>query len=152
MSRDPIPTHTFVMVVARLGHRFLVIRERKHGSLWYLPAGRVEPGEAIVAAARRETREEAGIDAEPNGILRIDHTPLAGYTRQRFWLVASPVGDARPRPTADSLDAGWFSLEEIAGLDLRGREVIEACRHVANGGAIHPLHLLRPEGSPWLSH
>ena len=51
MPREPIPTHTFALVVVRRADLFLVLRERKHGQLWYLPAGRVEPGETIVRAA-----------------------------------------------------------------------------------------------------
>lgn len=61
MARDPIPTWYFVLVVVRLGHRFLVVHERKHGQLWYLPAGRVEAGETFIQAAQRETLEETGV-------------------------------------------------------------------------------------------
>ncbi len=37
MAREPTPTWCFVLVVARLGHRFLLVSEQKHGQLWYLP-------------------------------------------------------------------------------------------------------------------
>jgi phosphatase NudJ len=42
MSREPIPTWYFALVVVVSGDRFLRVHERKHGQLWYLPAGRVE--------------------------------------------------------------------------------------------------------------
>ncbi|MCA9712212.1 MAG: NUDIX domain-containing protein, partial [Myxococcales bacterium] len=71
MARVPLPTWTFALVVVRLGPRFLLVHERKHGGGWYLPAGRVEPGETIAAAAIRETREEAGIPIVLDGILRV---------------------------------------------------------------------------------
>ena len=61
MSRLPVPTYAFALVVVRRGHRFLLTQERKHGQLWYLPAGRVEPGETIISAAHRETLEETGV-------------------------------------------------------------------------------------------
>ncbi len=61
MPRSPVPTWYFALVVVRLGPRFLIVQERKHGQLWYLPAGRVEPGENITDAARRETLEESGV-------------------------------------------------------------------------------------------
>ena len=60
MARDPIPTWFFVLVAVRRGDLFLVLQERKHGQLWYFPAGRVEPGEDLITAAKRETFEEAG--------------------------------------------------------------------------------------------
>lgn len=149
VAREPIPTHTFVVVVVRLGRRFLVIRERKHGQTWYLPAGRLEPGDTVVAAALRETREEAGIEVAVEGVLRLEFTPYGAYNRQRFWLLASPVTDAEPGPTSDSLDARWLALDEMAKLDLRGPEVLEACRSVLSGAAVYPLTLITPEGSTW---
>jgi len=39
MSRDPIPTWCFALVVVRLGERWLLVHERKHGQGWYLPNG-----------------------------------------------------------------------------------------------------------------
>ncbi len=59
--RKSIPTWFFVLAAVRRANRFLLVHERKHGQLWYLPAGRVEPGENFVAAVQRETLEEAGI-------------------------------------------------------------------------------------------
>ena len=51
MPRDPIPTWFFALVVVRQGDRFLLVHEAKHGQDWYLPAGRVEPGESLTDAA-----------------------------------------------------------------------------------------------------
>ena len=71
-ARVAIPTWRFAMVVVRLGRRFLVVHERKHERRWYLPAGRVEPGETIVAAAARETLEESGRRVVIEGVLRVE--------------------------------------------------------------------------------
>src|SRR5262249_19177094 len=62
MPREPIPTWFFALVVVRKGNQFLVVHERKHGQLWYLPAGRAELGETLLEAARRETLEETGLE------------------------------------------------------------------------------------------
>ena len=51
MSRDPIPTGCCAVVVVRHGDRFLIVHERQHGQLWFLPAGRVESGETFHEAA-----------------------------------------------------------------------------------------------------
>lgn len=151
MGREAIPSWFFVLVVVRLGHRFLLVHERKHGQLWYLPAGRVEPGETFVEAAHRETLEEAGIPIVVEGILRVEHTPQDASTRVRVMVVAHPRDDTPPKkvPDEESLEAGWFSLEELAALPLRGVEVREIFEHVAEGGAIAPLSLLVAEGAPW---
>ncbi|MEI8382948.1 MAG: NUDIX domain-containing protein, partial [Planctomycetota bacterium] len=57
LSREPIPTWFFVLVAVRHNNKYLLIHEAKHGQLWYFPAGRVEPGEDFIAAAKRETLE-----------------------------------------------------------------------------------------------
>src|SRR5579883_3011243 len=98
MPREPVPTYAFALVVVRLGHRFLLVHERKHGQRWYLPAGRVEPGEDLAAAAVRETLEESGVPVVLEGILRIEYAPAPppGATRLRVFFVARPRDDTPP--------------------------------------------------------
>ncbi|HTQ22244.1 NUDIX domain-containing protein [Mycobacterium sp.] len=143
MAREPIPTWNFALVLVRLGRRFLLVHERKHGQLWYLPAGRVEPGETFAMAACRETREEAGVDIELEGVLRIEHLPIPVNTRMRVVFVARPADDRAPKAVADeeSLGAAWFTLEEMADLPLRSAEVHNLAREVLNGALIHPMSL-----------
>ncbi|MCX4243305.1 NUDIX hydrolase [Paraliomyxa miuraensis] len=153
MPREPIPTWTFAVVVVRLGPRFLLVHERKHGGGWYLPAGRVEPGETIEQAAVRETLEEAGIPIAIDGILRIEHSPRAdGHARMRVIFHAHPADDTPPKsaPDEESLEAGWFLLEELESLSLRGSEVLGLLHDVERGAPVHPRSLLRPEGEPLL--
>lgn len=152
MAREPIPTWYFALVVVRLGHRFLIVQERKHGQLWYLPAGRVEPGETLVAAAVRETLEESGVPVAVEGIIRIEHTPRPdGTARCRVFFLARPIDDTLPKsvPDDDSLRAAWVTIEDLEKLPMRGDEVRRLFTHVEKGGQIHPLSLLRFEGEPF---
>jgi 8-oxo-dGTP pyrophosphatase MutT (NUDIX family) len=150
MPRDPIPTHTFVLVVVRRADRFLVLRERKHGQLWYLPAGRVEPGETIERAAFREVFEETGVPVVLTGILKVQHTPFHGGARLRVLFTAQPADDTPPRAWANehSLEARWVTLEELDGLPLRGPEVRSIFAWVAGGAGVYPLDLLGDEHGP----
>jgi phosphatase NudJ len=71
------PTWSIALVVVRDGDRFVLVDElRSRG--WYLPAGRVEHGETLIAGALREVREESGLEVELEGILRIEHSPASG--------------------------------------------------------------------------
>ena len=151
MSRKAVPTWCFSLVVVRLGHRFLLVHERKHGQLWYLPAGRVEAGETFAEAAVRETREEAGIDVVPEGIVRVEHSLVDGGARMRVIFVARPTGDRPPKsePDDETLGAAWVSLDEMDSYPLRGPEVRELFEYVADGGAIAPLSVLTREGAPY---
>jgi phosphatase NudJ len=151
MARDPIPTWCFSLVVVRDGQRFLIVHEAKHGQLWYLPAGRVEPGETFADAAVRETREEAGIEIALDGIIRFEHTPGPSGARLRVLFVGHPVDDRPPKSIADdeSLGAVWVTLDELTRYPLRGAEVAELFAYVAGGAPILPLASMTAEGAPF---
>jgi phosphatase NudJ len=150
MARHPIPTWYFALVIVRLGHRFLLVQEAKHGQLWYLPAGRVEPGENLINGAKRETLEETGISVAIDSIVRVEHSPTSdGTARLRVVFVAHPQDDTPPKNTPDehSLRSGWFTLAEMAQLPLRGQEVVEMCQYVDRGGIVYPTSLITFEGA-----
>jgi phosphatase NudJ len=149
--REPIPTWFFALVVVRRGDRFLVVHERKHGQRWYLPAGRVEPGETLIAAAVRETFEETGVPVIVDGVVRVEHTVYPDSARVRVIFTAKPADDTPPRSVAneESLGAKWVSVDELDRLDLRGDEVRELFGYVAGGAQIHPLTVLAHEGAPF---
>ena len=149
--RPGIPTAMIVLAVVRRGDRFLVVQEVIPGNPWYLPAGRAELGESLVAAVQREVWEEAGLQVTVDGILRIEHTPTADGARLRVFVLAHADDQRPPKTTPDghTLQAKWATLAEIAALPLRHAEVVDACRHVLNGGAVHPLSVWLRGGTPW---
>lgn len=152
MARTPIPTWFFSLVAVRLGHRFLLVHERKHGQLWYLPAGRVEPGERLVEAARRETLEETGVPVVIDGLLRLEHSPrLDGTARVRAIFVAHPQDDTPPRdqPNDETLGARWVTLAEMRQLPLRGPDVLQIFESLDSGAPIYPLSMITNEGEPF---
>ena len=150
MGREPVPTWFFALVIVRRGDEFLVVHEKKHGQLWYLPAGRAEPGESLAEAALRETREETGVPIVLEGVLRVEHTPLPDGARVRAIFVARPADDTPPKsaPDGESLGAAWVTLDALARLPLRGNEVRELFAHVAGGAPVYPLDVLTLEGAP----
>ncbi len=93
----------------------------EHRSLqWSCPGGHVEPGESLVAAARRELEEETGITTAP-----IVTTPLTlarslGCPRTRLaetvhWAAgfAFLVDDETPISTEPGQRACWFDVREL---------------------------------------
>jgi len=152
MAREPIPTWFFVVVIVRLGRRFLLIQEAKHEQRWYFPAGRIEPGETILEAARRETLEEAGIPIEAEGFLRIEHSVLPnGLARVRFLILAHPADDTPPKsqPDEESLRAMWVTRDALDQLSLRSSEVRQVIDYLSSGAPVYPLSLVVPEYSPY---
>jgi phosphatase NudJ len=148
MARVPLEAWLFAVVVVRKADRFLLVHERD-GS-WYLPAGRVEPGERFAEAARRETLEEAGVPIRLTGILRVEPSHAGHSLRLRVVFVAEPADDTPPKQLADaeSLGAAWVGLDELERYPLRGPDVVDYLRYLAGGGAAAPLETLAAEGVP----
>lgn len=147
MARTPTPTWYFALAVVRLGHRFLLTQERKYGSSWSIPGGRVEPGETLTAACVREVLEETAIPVRLDGIYRIEHAPGPSTSRVRVIFAATPCDDTAPKSVADeeSLRAAWLTLEEIAKLSLRGSDLRRLLERIVDGHAVYPLDLLGDE-------
>ena len=138
-----------VLVVVPHEGRYLVVEELD--GTWYLPAGKVERGENLIAAAVRETAEEAGVAIGLRGILGIEHDP----TRFRFAFVGYLAILTAPKRIADhhTRGAAWKTRAEIARLPLRHPEVLgwidryEKATALLPCSAYHPYNLDVP--APW---
>ena len=144
MSRAPIPTWYFALVVVRRGHRFLLTQEKKYGSTWSIPGGRVEPGESIPDAAVREVLEETGVPVRLDGVLRVEHSPDREGARVRVLYLGTPLDDTAPKEMADeeSLGAAYLTLDEIRQRPLRGAELGALLESVVQGRQVFPLDVI----------
>jgi 8-oxo-dGTP diphosphatase len=71
VSHDsPQTTIRVLAAVIRRRGRVLICRRpahKRHGGCWEFPGGKLEPGETVLAAARRELREELDIRSAETG-------------------------------------------------------------------------------------
>jgi len=88
---------------------------------WYLPAGRIDPGESLSTAACREVLEETGMVIEPKGIFAVDYQPFGNSTVPQLWLrycIAGSVtgGTLKTVEDKESMSAAWFTEQEFYAL------------------------------------
>ena len=106
-----------VATIAEQDGRYLVIEEETRvGVRLNQPAGHVEVGESIAAAAARETLEEAAWRVEPTALVGVYHwqSPLYGtYVRFTFAAIARGHESGRPLDTG-IVRALWLTYDEIA--------------------------------------
>ncbi len=101
--------------------RFLMLRRpetcRSFPGKWSLVAGKIEPGETPIEAARREILEETNITVEgPDAVVR----PFYVREGDTLWKVHGMlfrVSFADPRINEENEAYEWVSLEDIHGYD-----------------------------------
>ncbi len=95
-----VSAHVAVAVIRRQ-HQVLIALRQPHqhqGGLWEFPGGKVEENETVLAALRREIREEVGLDiqsARPYLTHRHDYGDK--IVLLDVWLVEHFLGEAQGR-------------------------------------------------------
>jgi len=114
--KAPVPEYRVVVALIRDSVGRILIQKRPEngllGGLWEFPGGKVETGETLPAALKRECREELGIKVEiGEEIATIRHA----YTHFKIRLTAFSCtildGDIR-----STLPLQWATMEDIAAL------------------------------------
>jgi 8-oxo-dGTP pyrophosphatase MutT (NUDIX family) len=88
----------------RLGASFLLCRRaaklNRHARQWALPGGRLDAGESVEEAARRELHEELGVALDADAVLgRLDDYPTrSGFVISPVVLWAAAQVEMRPDP------------------------------------------------------
>ena len=114
-----------VMMAVDERKRILLVRQYRLPAekyLWELPAGRLDPGEKPLQAAKRELVEETGYKAEK-------WTKLAsffvspGYVGERMTIFLAKdltAGEATPMED-ERIEARWFKAKEVAEMIASGK-------------------------------
>jgi len=139
--------HVTVACIVQAEGELLVVEERVNGrATWNQPAGHLEADETLLEAARRELREETGIDCPLSYFLGVqqwiapDNTPFVRF------LFGVDLAEKRATAPQDSdIDCCWWRTpEQIITADcLRSPLVAESVR-LWQQGARYPLHLIAP--------
>ncbi|GAB4255726.1 MAG: hypothetical protein Kow0092_01120 [Deferrisomatales bacterium] len=120
-AQDPRRPTPAVAVVALRGDEVLLVRRGKapHRGSWGFPGGSIEPGETARAAARREAREETGLELRILDVVDVwdaivppeEGSPGFHYCIAEF--LAVPMDDRDPVARSDVTDARWVPMGRL---------------------------------------
>jgi 8-oxo-dGTP diphosphatase len=111
IPRSPAPT---VDVIIEIGERAIVLVERRfepHG--WALPGGFIDEGERAEVTARREAREESGLEVELLELFNVYSDPRRDPRRHTLSVVYIGRASGEPRGGDDAARAAVFREDSL---------------------------------------
>lgn len=111
------PKIRVVAAVARRGQRYLVARRdpgKRHGGLWEFPGGKLEPGESLQAAVRRELAEELAVEVRSCG----EQLFAIADPGSPFIIEFHPVAFEGEPECLEHSELAWVTVAELLRLDL----------------------------------
>ena len=99
----------------------MLLIQRKDNQLWAMPGGLLEVGETPAEGTCREAWEETGVEVEPLALIGVYDSRLCGsrttaHLYQFVFLCRPLQSTARPVVTAETLDVGWFTEDNLPPL------------------------------------
>jgi len=129
--RRNIVYHRGSAVMMPVDHRgrILLVRQFRlpaRASLWELPAGRLDPGETPLAAAKRELLEETGYRARRWKKL-ISFYPSPGYVSEKMTIFLATQLTPGPANTMDDerITCRWFTPQQLEAR-IRTGKILDA--------------------------
>lgn len=139
--------HVTVASLVEWEGRFLIVEEWAEDQLVYnQPAGHLEPGESLVEAVTRETREETGLSFQPSHLVGIYRwsLPKSDRTYLRFCFAGSTSAATEAQPLDPAIRSVlWLTRAELIARETRLRSpLVLRCIDDYLAGPPHSLELL----------
>ena len=118
-----------VMMAVDDDNRVMLVRQYRlpaNQFLWELPAGKIDEGENVLQAAKRELIEETGLRAKKWKKL-VSFFPSPGYVEEKMTIfLATELTHGESQPMEDErIETKWFSKKEIRKL-LESNKILDA--------------------------
>ncbi len=128
LYENPLPVAAAVVLNDRREVLLVKRRNPPHAGEWCLPMGFAELGETIAAAARRELREETGLDGRVLRLLDADSLESSHYGDLLIVTFELQKVGGREQPGDDAADLAYFPISRHPPLAFRSNEkALGAC-------------------------
>ena len=120
MAPDGIELRCSAIVIRN--RSVLLLHRAQSSDDWVLPGGTPRPGESMAACARREVREETGLQVDPRRVafvLEVVGPDSGPRTVDIVFSAVHPAADQRPVERERGLTPVFVPVDRIQTLDLR---------------------------------
>ncbi len=130
-KRYPITvTGTFIIE----GNKILLIKfndtKGSWSGKWTVPGGKVEFGERILDAVKREANEETGLEVEPIKLIEVDEAIVGEERHYIFLNYLCKIVGGKLKPSSDAADAKWFTKEELDKIETNHPSVKRSLQRI----------------------
>jgi 8-oxo-dGTP diphosphatase len=130
----PSVTVDIALVTLETRPRILLIRRAAapFAGKWALPGGFVDENERLIDAARRELREETGLDQTEFEQLHTFGDPgrdPRGWTVSVAFIARVRSQDLKPAAGDDAAAVGWFTFDKLPRLAFDHARIVDRVRN-----------------------
>ena len=138
-----------VSIAINKDNKYLLVKEAKKEilGLWNFPAGKVEFGEDLITAAKREAKEETGYTCKITGLSGVNFfywDDMPGLTI-RFNFLGKITSFKQKALANDISETSWFDMREIEKMDknnqLRSMATIKQYKDLKKGNN-YPINII----------
>ncbi|MGZ8164371.1 MAG: NUDIX hydrolase [Methylobacter sp.] len=122
INLSPVPAIGVGGIVFNNQDQVLIIRRNQPPAmgLWSIPGGKLEAGESLADACKREIKEETGLDTEIKNIVAVVERRIEGfhYVIIDYLALLADQADLLPIAQSDVSEAKWINLEQLNDYEL----------------------------------
>ncbi|WP_022889199.1 NUDIX hydrolase [Agromyces italicus] len=123
----PLPD-LLVSAIALVRDRRVLMVTARDREVFYMPGGKIDPGETAAQAAAREACEEVALELDPDALDELFEVVTQAHGEPDGRLVRMRVfraeTDASPRASAEVGSLHWVTTSELDRCPPAGREVL----------------------------
>jgi 8-oxo-dGTP diphosphatase len=155
-SLFPMPAIGVGGIVFNRQNQVLLIQRNQPPAigLWSIPGGKLEAGETLMAACKREIKEETGLETEIKNIVAVVERRIENfhYVIIDYLVSLADEDHATPIAQSDIADAKWVDLESMADYELVDglAEIIRRTFRIYKGDCLAGLYDIDSRGTDFI--
>ncbi|MGZ8162153.1 MAG: NUDIX hydrolase [Methylobacter sp.] len=156
INLSPVPAIGVGGIVFNNQDQVLIIRRNQPPAmgLWSIPGGKLEAGESLADACKREIKEETGLDTEIKNIVAVVERRIEGfhYVIIDYLALLADQADLLPIAQSDVSEAKWINLEQLNDYELviGLAEIITRTYSLYRGGCLAGLYASDATGTDYI--